>query len=309
MTVFYHNDMDGRCAAAVVAKYEGDLYKASDSRNEARCHYIEVDYIKPLPLEIIKDGEKVYLVDYAFTKNTVWQLEKLVKEKNCDVIYCDHHDSSIHLQQDNKYEWLKSIKGIRSKEASGAALTYMNLYKVGFDGIPYFIKLVSDYDCWEYKYDPDTTYFKLGLETKDYDALDDVWEALFVDPMSRETLLELGKIIKSYIDKDNKAYRDSYAYETEVAGIKCMAINRKNNSWIFGEKYYEYPIVMTYAFNGEKWSYSIFSSDPNVDCSKIAESFGGGGHRGAAGWVMDDMPFKKVEGKAARKLQESGAET
>jgi nanoRNase/pAp phosphatase (c-di-AMP/oligoRNAs hydrolase) len=52
---------------------------------------------------------------------------------------------------------------------------------------------------------------------------------------------------------------------------------------------------MVYAFNGEKWSYSIFSGDKAVDCSKIAESYGGGGHLSAAGFTLDDMPFAKLE--------------
>ena len=50
------------------------------------------------------------------------------------------------------------------------------------------------------------------------------------------------------------------------------------------DKIKEYQICCVFAYNGSKWSYSIFSSDPEVDCSKIAESFGGGGHKGVAGF-------------------------
>jgi hypothetical protein len=45
-----------------------------------------------------------------------------------------------------------------------------------FEDLPYYIQLVSDYDCWLYKYEPDTTYFKIGIEMQKYDALDDVWK-------------------------------------------------------------------------------------------------------------------------------------
>jgi len=292
---FYHDDLDGRCAGAIVSKYENQFN--GDYGKEC---FFEVGYLKPLPLDKVKDGEKVYLVDYSFKRDTVWQLEKLITEMKCDVVWIDHHDSSLNLQEDEEYIWTKDIKGWRSKEASGAALTYMYLFSKDFDEIPYFVKLVSDYDCWHFKFDPDTTHFKLGIETEDYDALDVIWTTLLkegntlADDTMIKRLANIGTTIKGYIDKDNKSYRDAYAYETEIAGIKCLAVNRKSNSWVFGEKYNEYPIVMVYAFNGEKWSYSIFSGDKTVDCSKIAESYGGGGHMGAAGFSLDDMPFKKL---------------
>ena len=83
-------------------------------------------------------------------------------------------------------------------------------------------------------------------------------------------------------------------YESSIGGYKCAVINRKTNSWIFGEKYKEYPLVMVWVFNGEKYLFSIFSSNPKVNCAAIAESYGGGGHVGAAGFTLDNMPFIKI---------------
>ena len=51
---------------------------------------------------------------------------------------------------------------------------------------------------------------------------------------------------------------------------------------------------MVWVFNGTKYSYSIFSSNLNVDCSKIAEKYSGGGHKGAAGFSSDELLFKRV---------------
>jgi len=290
--------MDGRCAGSIVAKFESN-YSEED--------FFEVDYMMELPLEEVSEGERVYFVDYSFQKNTVWILDKLINEKDCEVIWIDHHTSSLNLQRDNEYKWVNGIPGIRQDKISGAALTYMYLYNTEFHNIPYYIRLVSDYDCWIYNYDPHTTHFKLGIDMENNDALDYIWKRLFEDDKvmqlsggltkTAEKIISKGKLLKSYIDKDNQAYREAYAYETLVGGVRCLAVNRKTNSWIFGEKYNEYPIVMVYAFNGKKWSYSIFSSDKNIDCSKIAESYGGGGHKGAAGFSLDDMPFKKVDGE------------
>jgi len=51
---------------------------------------------------------------------------------------------------------------------------------------------------------------------------------------------------------------------------------------------------MVWVFDGKKYSYSIFSSNPNIDCSKIAESYGGGGHKGAAGFSSDELLFRNL---------------
>lgn len=289
MKCFYHNDLDGRCAGAIVAQF---------TQNYNREDYFEVDYVRPLPLNKIQNGETVYFVDYSFKKDSVWQLDKVIANE-CNVIWIDHHTSSINLQQEIGY--LNTIEGIRQDKISGAALTYMYFNKCEFKEVPYYIQLVSDYDCWIYNFDPDTTYFKIGMETFEYDALDIIWKALyegFYDntslSVSVKSIIETGKIIKGYIDRDNEQYRNQYAYESAIGGYKALVVNRKTNSWIFGDKYNEYPLVCVWAFNGEKYSYSIFSSNSEVDCSKIAESYGGGGHKGAAGFSSNDMLFEKI---------------
>jgi len=39
------------------------------------------------------------------------------------------------------------------------------------------------------------------------------------------------------------------------------------------------------------WTYSMYSK--TVDVSNIAKKYGGGGHKGAAGFNMDKMGFEK----------------
>lgn len=292
MKCFYHNDLDGRCAGAIVAQYEKNFNKED---------FFEVDYVQELPINKVSEGEKVYFVDYSFKDNTRYILDTLMG-MGCNVIWIDHHTSSLNLIKD--YEYLNSVKGIRQDRISGAGLTYMYLHKCEFDKIPYYIKLVSDYDCWQFKYDTDTTNFKIGIETRHYDALDRIWDDLLDESVDVEgyttalynltNLIKTGSIIKNYIDKDNEQYRNSYAYESEIDGHKCLVVNKKSNSWIFGEKINEYSLVMIWVFNGNKYSYSIFSTSDTVDCSKIAEKFGGGGHKGAAGFSSDELLFKRA---------------
>lgn len=291
MKCFYHYDLDGKCAGSIVAKYE-DNYDPSN--------YFMVDYVQKIPVENISNNEKVYFVDYSFTENTKHVLYELI-DKKCDIVWIDHHTSSINLVKSNPE--LENINGIRLEGISGAALTYMYLYDKKFDELPYYVKLVSDYDCWKYDFEPDTTMFKLGMDANNHDALEEIWKIFDYESKSESkcstesylySIIKDGKTIKKYIDHDNTLYRDSYGYESIIGGYKCFVVNKKTDSWIFGELYEKYPLVVVWVFNGEKYQYSLYSSKEDVDCSKIAESYGGGGHKGAAGFRHHDLLLKKI---------------
>lgn len=293
MKCFYHNDHDGRCAGATVAYFTGN-YNGED--------YFEIDHVTPIDISMVEDGEDVYIVDFGFSETELDNLHSLsTLVDKCNLIWIDHHTSSMKMCHWN--DWMREIKGIRKEGISGAALTYMYLHQCEFEEIPYFVKLVSDYDCWQFKFDPHTTHFKLGMEMTDYDALDYIWIHMFdeekrycdfADHVNLNGVMGKGGLIKEYIDKDNDRYRDLWAYETEIAGYKCLVVNKSSNSWVFGEKYDEYPLVMVWVYDGETYKYSIYSGNPDVDCCAIAESYGGGGHKGAAGFRSKELLFKKV---------------
>ena len=46
----------------------------------------------------------------------------------------------------------------------------------------------------------------------------------------------------------------------------------------------KYDLLVAWVFDGYKFNYSLYSTNPDVNCAEIAERFGGGGHKGAAGF-------------------------
>lgn len=279
--------MDGKCAGAIVARATGN-YDEND--------YIVYDYSKPIPTESIGEGETVYFVDLSFSVNTIDKLKEIIEQKKCDLIWCDHHSSSMEILK--TYPEYNNIKGIRREGISGAALTWMYFYGCEFDEIPQFVKYVSDFDCWKFEFE-DSLYFKYAVEAKDHDALDIIWNKLVRDANDSKTprlheMVEKGKTISKYVKKEYKAYREAYAYESRIDGIKCLVVNRSCNSLVFGDLIEDYPIVAIWAFNGDIYKYSLYSDKPDIDVSKIAERYGGGGHKGAAGFVSDKMILVKT---------------
>ena len=285
MKCFYHNDMDGHCAGYLVRKF---------TLNNNPEDYYESDY-SGLDLREVEIGEEIYIVDYSFTESTLHELLWLINY-GCKIIWIDHHTSSLDLV--SKYPELNDLEGIRSDEYSGAALTYMYFEDCDFDAVPEYVKLVSDYDTWAHRL-TDSDAFKLGIDSQKNDVFDDVWEKLdsHHESVSGESFLDeiilSGYIIKSYIDRDNESYLESYGFESEIDGITVYAVNKSSNSWIFGDLINSYPAVVVFVFNGSKWKYSIFSSDKGADCQKIAENHGGGGHKHAAGFTSEEFLFPK----------------
>lgn len=311
----HHNDMDGRAAGAIVFQVLHclpDDYKPFRPFKEYEIgEFKESDY-NSLDISFVNEGDVVYIVDYSFTEKTYPILKELL-DKCFEVIWIDHHDSSIDLM--NAHEELREVPGIRSKKLSGAALTYVYTFFIygspneeeDTDSIldqdtssilPLWIHLVSDYDTWTLK-ENTTMKFKLGV-----DALYDITvpvnseENMFYklidtyDPdITVQKIIKAGSYVESYVDNQNSEYRNSYAFQGELNGTKVAVINYKKNSSVFGHLYEEYPAVVGYVFDGEKYQYSIYSRENGVDCRKIAEMYGGGGHRGAAGFISKHLVF------------------
>lgn len=293
MKCFYHlSDMDGWCSAAIVALTTNNYNKED---------YIGIDYnkhkIEDYDMSNIKD-EKVFISDLSFTEHNMNILINLIKNGN-DILWNDHHDSSIELIK--KYPQLdKKINGRRSKEYSGAMLTYMCINNITNPlDVPRAIRLVSDWDTFQHQFGDITRYFKYGIDSDEWYCypLSTQWKMLLTDKsdLKVNALIYRGHIIDDFIKIDYKRYLMANAYESELEGVKCAVVNRSCNSLIFGNLYEKYPMVATFTFDGRKYKYSLYSNTPETKCNMIASKYGGGGHVGAAGFSSDNLvlPFVK----------------
>lgn len=312
MLCYHHNDLDGKCAAAVVAYY----FNNYDPKN-----YIESDY-SGLKTELCREDDKVFIVDYSFTENTMKDLIDIC-EVTKKVVWIDHHDSSIDLVRNHPE--LKSIPNLRirlSKEQSGCYLTYQYFYDASPNEVPLFIQLISDYDNWNHK-SLFCIDFVRGLDIEENNPTDEIWKDLFdewemymeglLEPYSERPLpqfegitsldldneegdffwhkyiLDQGAIVSRYLLTQNQSLVDNFGFESYLDNIKCFCLNAKGNSLMFGHKIKEYPMCVTFMFDGEAYNYSVYSEDESISCKEIAERYGGGGHKGAAGFRSPDL--------------------
>ena len=286
MKCFYHNDIDGKCAGALVARFTNNYNKED---------FIECDYKNPFPIDGVDEGEEVYFVDLSFSGDNISVLETLFNKKNCRIIWCDHHRTSLDtIAEHPEYE---KIEGIRREGICGAALTWMYFNGCEFSDCPDFIQLISDFDCWQMTKD-ETLPFKYGIECHDYGALSLLWNRLVRDSATTHKgllneLIDKGKIVDKYVKREYKQYLSESGYESEFEGYKCFVVNRRANSLIFGDLINQYPIMALWVYDGKVYSYSIYSNG-KVDCSKLAELHGGGGHPGASGFTSEQLLLKST---------------
>lgn len=289
MKCFHHNDLDGRCAGALVSIY-------MDDKNPE--DFIEVDYSKVPDASLVSRGEDVFIVDYCFSDKTIYQLEGII-DKGCHVIWIDHHKTSSDLLlRSEDYPFLKAsnLRIVVDTKLCGAVLTYKYFeYETG-GVMPRFLRYVDDWDRWTKRYS-ETYKFKLGVESVHHAPTDQIWKSLMFTPDTTEHMLQEGDIIERYVDKSNAEYCKAFAFPCVFEGMKCYALNIRANSKVFGKLIDEADAVITFVYDGLSYRYSIYSSKDYVDCAAIAEKFGGGGHKGAAGFESDRLYVRKEDWK------------
>lgn len=276
MKIYYHNDADGRCSAAIVLALHAT----------PNCELIECDYNKEIDLSTIEVDEEIIIVDFSFKPEVMYKLLEIT----LDVIWIDHHITTMSYDYNND-----SIDGIRSIEYAACELTWQ--YFMQDDNphnVPWAVKYIGDYDNWEFKYANETKQFYEGLKMFDTSPQSELWVSLF----NNENIVQIGDAgfyATTYRNKYCQDIRDAYSYETIFEGHRALCMNvYKFGSFAFGDKFNHYDMCISYIHDGSNYVVSLYS-DGKINVSEVAKKYGGGGHVGAAGFVMGELPFKKVD--------------
>ncbi len=305
MICFYHDDLDGRCAAFWVQR-------AARERNGEEVVFVPVDYRESGEelLGRVSPGEDVYVVDYSLAPKDMLQLLK----KTESVVWIDHHKTAI----ENYREWSgPAIPGSRVDGVAACVLTY--LYFVLWTNwgapprtvlreptlsewsvVPTFTKLIGDKDAWRWEF-KETLYFCSGLEAYDTSPHSSVWVEASANAGK---FVREGRLIEQYKQQERRELLRRYAFEVTLEGLKGLACNTDRGGSLLFEVLDEdvrkrYDLFVTFIWDGKQYAVSLYSNSlavSPVDVSLIAQKFGGGGHAGAAGFECEKLPFKVKEG-------------
>ncbi len=273
MKIYHHNDLDGRCAGAIALRWaEGPIsYKGIE--------LIELDYKDPIMVESIKENERIIIVDFSFKPEF---MEKVLK-KTTYITWIDHHKTAF------EYKYSIELAGMRDEKYAGCELAWMHFCN---GPMPRAVELIGDRDKWAWKM-TETANFNQGLKLYDCSPKSQIWDDLF-HQNSIDLVVEIcrrGATCIRFRDSFCADYAKSYGFETEFEGQKAFAMGiYMFGSEAFGDRMKQYPICLSFEFDGKKWIVGLYSE--TIDVSEIAKAKGGGGHKGAAGFVCNTLPFK-----------------
>ncbi len=267
MLCLHHDDADGLCAGAIVRRRFGDAVELH-----------EIDYGRPIPWDKIEAAATVIITDFSLPKDAML---KIYEAKGENFIWIDHHISAIKEMSD-----FENIAGLRALDRAACVLTWQYFFPE-LDA-PAAVLFIGDRDIWQFDY-PQTRAFSEGLSAEDTAANNDVlWDALLSNDQDLvQRLLEKGEILLQARLKQIAYYVDSYGFELDFNGYRTLLVNLPSNGDI-GHYICQAGYDLAYVYRDDFQDGQIFTKvtlySESVDVSKLAKRYGGGGHKGAAGF-------------------------
>jgi len=284
--VIYHgNCADGFSAAWVCRRYFESV--RTDLSRPLEVEYHPGVYQKEPP--DVK-GKIVYLVDFSYKRPVV---EQMIKDADT-VFILDHHKTAIEDLQG-----LEGLTSVFDLEHSGAMITWN--YFFPNKEPPMLLKHVEDRDLWKFKLqgtrEIQAALFSYEYTFENWDRLMDV-EKHLDEELSILGMYRQGQAIERKHFKDINELIKVLKRPMKVAGYTLNVVNLPytmssdaghilcEQGEPFGCCYYDKP---------EGREFSLRSEGDKVDVSVIARSYGGGGHKNAAGFRVSHKQAKTME--------------
>ena len=280
--IYYHNDLDGKCSAAIAVKMLNRF-------NEIELFPVEQEQEIIVPEE---DFHFVYVLDFYFNEAKINEFISKCGKNN--FVCIDHHQTAK-----NEIGYL-DIKGVIDPKAKGACLLTWDYFHPEVQP-PIPVEWIADRDTWVFDYGNDTRNFCEYMFYVNTHPLASKWEYLLsITSITNSYLREIlkkGSIIRKAKMINLESVLNN-CYEGQILEHKCLFINyndRNSNSDLLNlmlKKGYDLAIAwFVKKRDGElKYFFSIRSTE-KVNSRKIAEYFpDGGGHDMAAGFSLQKWP-------------------
>jgi oligoribonuclease NrnB/cAMP/cGMP phosphodiesterase (DHH superfamily) len=307
MKVFYHNDMDGKASAAIFNKcfhesrfIQEELFPDADTLS---VEYIEIDYKDRFPAERIQNNEPVIILDFTPKIYNFTSLFLITES----ILWIDHHLNAVELEKE--YQQVKNVLGLRNTGIAACELTWQYFFSKLPNQIevPRAIKLLGDYDTHRFLFGEETILFQLGIQLGDCSPTSIVWSDLLNIHQSASyavirNITSRGEVAQQYRKNQYEKAVTNWSHEATFEGFNCIACNsHEGRSSLFDSlpNKNDYDLMIVYQHDGEKWTVKMFTEKDNVDVYEIAKKYHGGGHKKAAGFVCNVLPFgpklKKID--------------
>lgn len=223
-------------------------------------------------------GREVYILDYSYKR----PLLKQICEQAARVTILDHH---ISAQQDLAGLELEhaNLQVVFDMDRSGAVLSWAHFH---LDEAPRLLQHVQDRDLWRFQLDGTDA---INTALMSYPLTFERWHEAAQSDAVLASLRGEGETINRFRAQMIEQYARR-AVMGEIGGFQVPVVNAPHAiiSDLLGQLALEHPFAAGYQDRGNKRSWSLRSRrEGGEDVARIAESFGGGGHRNAAGFSTE----------------------
>ena len=294
LVIYHRADFDGKfCYRILKQKFD---------QTPVKIDYLGWDYGDPVPN--IKPYTTIVMADIS--------IKELMELPN--LVWIDHHKTAIEAYMPKFKGTSYCIDGVA---ACRLTWQYCNGPKFGLPpksaygvipekgGVrtecsveePRAVLLAGRYDVFDQDGEPDADLFQFGLRSQELTDAD--WNTLLeVNSVQAcrliDKLLLQGKAIQRYKQEMDDAIIAHNGFTLEWEGLCFLACNSGfYNSFLFTKAIQEkHQALLGFKWTGKKYSVSMYAiKGREIDLTPIAKKYGGGGHPGACGFVIDKLPF------------------
>ena len=281
ISILYHSrDLDGFTSGAI-AKYKFP-----------EAALIGYDYGQDFPWHLIAEGSDVLMVDVSLPMADMFRLAQHAGS----FTWIDHHASAIY-DYNSSLPYFDSpkmrINAVLEDGISACEGTWRHLFPG--EPIPEPIKLLGEYDTWRnadrVRWENEILPFQFGMRMlcsspETFPMIDVVLSpGALVDD-----IIASGKTILAYQREQYKTMCKK-AFAGTFAGLRVICLNGVGSSDAFASVWDEekHDAMLAFTYTGKLWTVSLYTTKDSVDCSAIAKANGGGGHKKAAGFQVDNI--------------------
>ena len=274
-----------------------------------------------------EDFDQIYIVDLSVDE---LMARVALRDK---IIWIDHHASAIakhdHIGDANKlvgyridgvaacrlcWQWFAFDRGPHGDPRTHPSDWYLPQKQDFVDRNvlePRLIRLAGEYDVWDHR-DPDAQDLQFGLRSLEKEQWDYLVRQSLDEyghiPDSTSTNLACcimeGRSLRRYVERENASIAAQFSQTIKFAGLTMIALNTgrpSNSQMIQSAAKPEHQALLVWRHTGASGGGSpIYISlyhakgHEDIDLSKIAVKFGGGGHKGACGFRVGLSVLKLI---------------
>jgi oligoribonuclease NrnB/cAMP/cGMP phosphodiesterase (DHH superfamily) len=246
-------------AGRFVARGHEDMLDAERYRGD-EVVFVDIAPRNHLLCELAEEVDRIVVIDHHVTARDHYQGDPSVENRIED---CDH-DIHYDLSQ------------------SGAVLAWR--YYHPDKEVPTLLRYVQDQDLWNWAL-PDSAAVNAAIGS--YSRSFEVWDML-AERSAAELAQEGAPILRAQQVEIQR--QSSLAHPLTVDGRRVEAVNTPNQRSHIGHRLaqrekFGHAIGVVYRMLGSRVDASIYSIG-DVDVSEVAQTYGGGGHKNAAGFSV-----------------------